>query len=70
MTIYWWFLLFAIYFNSARKCMADVTPSSPSDSLPPLQPHLPRPSAVVAAVTIGSLPRLPAKVDAANKQRA
>lgn len=28
MTIYWWILLFAIYFNSARKCIADVTPRS------------------------------------------
>lgn len=63
MTIYWWFLLFAIYFNSARKCIADVTPCAPPTC------HTPRHVAAVvaAAVTVGSLLR-PAKVDAANKQ--
>lgn len=39
MTIYWWFLLFAIYFNSARKCIADVTPCAPCA---PTTCHAPR----------------------------
>jgi len=38
MTIYWWFLLFAIYFNSARKCIADVTPRQhPLSISPPIR---------------------------------
>lgn len=41
MTIYWWFLLFAIYFNSARKCIADVTPSVPTQPAPSPTPAAP-----------------------------
>jgi len=63
MTIYWWFLLIAIYFNSARKCIADVTPRT----VPYSELH---PSHTVCSYQLPwplPLPRL-AKVDAANKQ--
>lgn len=66
MTIYWWFLLFAIYFNSARKCIADVTPHSQRSKL-----KLKRSQTLVAVATAAAAAAAAArraKVDAANKQ--